>query len=235
MRNLNCITMLLLVGMIISACGSSQAELEGAETQMEVEASATQPAQAPAGTNTNTPIPSATITPTTLPNPSPTVDIAARETELVKEVAALLEDEDIEGAIELCSEAIEADPTFAMAYLLRGVNLIGNLDFKAAVEDFDQAIELGIAEDLDKEIEPGVTVKTIYYFRGLAHMARSETPQGLEDLEQFLDLTEPSEYPDLRMSAQELAGLQPEAASVSDEQPFEFQLFSWHLKVRGGK
>lgn len=223
----NLLVILLLTGLYISACGQSQAELEAKDTQLAEEIFATQTAHEPIATATLTPSPTATLTPTITHSPSPTVDIALREREFVAEVSALMEAEDIQSAIDSCTEGIKADPNFGMGYVMRGLLLLGLNDAEAAVIDFDQAIELGITEDLSKEIEPGMSIKTVHYMRGMANMAIGAYQQGRADLEYFLKITEPLEYPDFRATAQyEIGVWQVEEEPVTSGQQFNFSLYS---------
>jgi len=221
--------LVFLLAVSICACGPSPAELSSTATQVAEDIFATQTALAPTATRTFTPSPTLTPTPThTLtPSPTPTVDIATQERQLVGEVSSLLEQGDPDGVIELCTEAIDADPAFAMPYALRGLIYYGYQDFAAAVEDFDQAFELGIDSDLDKEIGEGMSVKTLYYLRGIANIQLGAYKQAIEDLERFLAVTEPLEYAQWRQDAQyELGEWQVEPQQVSAGQQFDFDFYS---------
>ena len=63
---------LLLMAVLVSACGPSQAELDAQATKVAAAIFATQTAEAPTATPTPTPTPSPTSTPTDTPAPSPT-------------------------------------------------------------------------------------------------------------------------------------------------------------------
>lgn len=189
--------------------------------------------QTPASTVTSTPSPTPTMTPspsptpTLTPSPSPTVDMIVREHELLAGLRSLLNRGDSKGAIKRCTEAISADPTFALAYALRGMIYLQLKDLEAAVNDFDQAFELGIASNLDKEIEPGLTLKSLYYYRGSANMVMGSYQQGIEDLERFQEVTEPLENARMRADAQyQLSRWHNDAEQVSGGQEFDFEYFS---------
>jgi len=62
----------LLICVILSGCGPSQAELDATSTQIAANIFATQTAQAPTATPTFTPSPTATATSTSTPTPTPT-------------------------------------------------------------------------------------------------------------------------------------------------------------------
>lgn len=62
----------LIIGILLSACGPSQAQLDAAATQVAANIFATQTAQAPTITPTFTPSPTATETPTSTPTLAPT-------------------------------------------------------------------------------------------------------------------------------------------------------------------
>lgn len=115
--------LVFLLAVSLCACGPSQAELSSTATQVAADLFATQTALAPTTTPTLKPSPTMTPAPTftATPIPLPTLDIAAREGQLIEDVFSLFEQEDSDGVIELCDEAITADPNFAMAYTLRGL------------------------------------------------------------------------------------------------------------------
>jgi tetratricopeptide (TPR) repeat protein len=196
--------LVILLAISLSACSPSQAELNSTATQLAENIFATQTALAPTATQTFTPSPTSTPTPTptVTPSPSPTLDLATWERHLAGEVISLSESGDQKGAIELCTEAIHADPAFAMAYALRGLIHLGIQDLEAGIADLDRAFELGIDSDLDKEIDAGMTVKALYYIRGAANIQLGAYKQAIEDLERFLAVTEPLEYAQLRANAQ---------------------------------
>ena len=231
---------LALTGAILSACAPAPAGPEVDFTQIAADFFATLTAQAPAATQTFTPSPPATSTPTA--TPSPTMEVKLREKALIEGVQALMAAEDIEGAVNLCTEAVSAEPELAVGYALRGLIRLGDEEYEAAVSDFDEAIELGITADLDKEIEPGLTAKTIYYLRGCAHLSLGAYREGVEDLEGFLEVTGPSEFPAFRQDAESRLASHPLGPEpVSSGQRFDSPFFSipapqgqgWAIVERG--
>jgi tetratricopeptide (TPR) repeat protein len=242
MKIITIILGILLSCVILAAC-SSPPTVEVTSTTLTPDSKAATITATPTAvtpTYTVTPIPSKT--PTAVPTPTQTASLADRELSLVTRVNAIMSIGQVESAIDLCSEAIRVDPTFAMAYTIRGLIYLGNLDLEAAVQDFDKAVESGILDDPDKEIDEGMTVKTIYYFRGKANMGLGAYKQGINDLEQFLNITEPLEYPQLRQNAQyHLATWQMEGQPVISGQQFDKELYSirapegegWKLDLPG--
>lgn len=225
----------IYICILVSACGTPQIDMISTATP--VEKSGLTPTSLP----TSTPRPTATITPTITPSPSPTLDLAIKEQEFVEEIGDLFDAGDLQSAIDLCSTEINDDKSFAMGYLMRGFTNLALQDYESALIDIDSAIELGIAEDFDKEIEPGVSAKTVFYFRGLVNMLLGSYVRGIEDYEFFLEITEPLEYPEFRANAQsEIANFQLDPESVSSGQRFEFTYYSiaapesqgWHVKSR---
>lgn len=176
-------------------------------------------------TPTNTPTPKKT--PTAVPSPTETISLADRELLLVTRVNTVMTLGQDDQAIELCTSEIEKDPTFALAYTLRGLIYMGNQDLEAAVHDFDKAIEFGILEHPEKEIYEGLTAKAIYYLRGYTNMYLGAYKQGIEDLEMFLEISEPLEYPEWRQEAQyRLARWQLEEQAVTSGHKYDFQFYS---------
>lgn len=82
----------LLISVILSACGPSQAELDATATQVAANIFATQTAQAPTATPTFTPSPSPTATPTATPTPTSTPTITPTPTPRLLAVALTLGD-----------------------------------------------------------------------------------------------------------------------------------------------
>ena len=82
----------------------------------------------------------------------------------------LFDSDDVPGAIRAFASAIHQDPTYARAYLNRGMayERIGNL--QQAIEDFSKAIEF----------EPGEG--KLHYIRGLAHRRIGLPQEALQDL-----------------------------------------------------
>jgi basic membrane protein A len=65
-------SLLVVTALLLSACGTSQEDLDATATQIAAEIFATQTAQAPTATPTFTPTPTPTDTPTLTPTPTPT-------------------------------------------------------------------------------------------------------------------------------------------------------------------
>jgi len=221
------VIVLLVIGLIISACVLSPLQIKATDISINADLAEDHPTQPLTLTSTSTPSPTYTKTPEATPIPTETEDFLLKEKEFVAEVNALLDSGDISGAVDLCTKAIDLNPSFAEAYTLRGIILLSQENNEVALRDFDKAIELGITDELEKEISPGMSVKTIYYFRGYTSISIGAYEEGIKDLEHFLEITGPAEYPQLRAYAQyDIDNFHESPVPVSSSQRFDFPYYS---------
>jgi len=142
--------------------------------------------------------------------------------EYLKRGDALLDQNDLNGAITTYTRAIELDPALVDAYIKRGIALRTNGDLNAAIEDFEVAEKIdaaaiagnryiaesysnrGYIEMSQLQIERAITdfTKAIelhadamhYFRRGQAHLIDEDLEGAVKDFNRALNLNPPNGF-----------------------------------------